>query len=286
MSDFVQRQVSRAAGKLGPEIRPRLPSVFEPARLEERGSEPFPLDAEGDADVDGATEQRPNSPGVPLPAPRRRAGDSQPASGPVDFEGGPGRTTARAAARGLRAHERGGLLPAVDEQSAPDAAADGAMVPDPQATRRPPRLLPPDPPAELPAAHQVRAREPAAPPMLSPPATLPAAMRALQAIRTRASLAGDGPGRPDMAETLDGAPDGPLLAPPHAPAGVRVRSRGPSDHPGRHLAAETAIEVTIGRIEVRAAPAPAASARPSRSPAPRQPSDLELYLRQKGSGRS
>jgi hypothetical protein len=110
-------------------------------------------------------------------------------------------------------------------------------------------------------------------------------VRALQAIRPRAPLAGHDPsGRPQLADALDGAPDeAPLLA-PHTATTVPMRSRAQSDHSARDAAAHDAIEVTIGRIEVRAAPAP--SARASRSSAPRQASDLELYLRQKGSKRS
>jgi hypothetical protein len=278
VSDFIQRQLSRAAGGLDSQIRPRLPSVFEPTRPDEGGSGPSWLDAEADADVDGAPSGRAGSPGVPLPAPRRRAGDLQRAI-PDHMEGASiGRIGA--AVRGLLADPH--AMPGLDERGPPEAAANGASVPD-IPTTRPPLLLPPDAPADLVAGRQSRARE--TPPLLATPAALPAAVRALQAIRPRAPLAGHDPsGRPQLADALDGAPDeAPLLA-PHTATTVPMRSRAQSDHSARDAAAHDAIEVTIGRIEVRAAPAP--SARGSRSSAPRQASDLELYLRQKGSKRS
>ena len=282
MSDFIERQVGRAAGGLDSQIRPRLASVFEPARPDEGGSGASWLDAEADAEadakVDGAPRGRAGSPGVPLPAPRRRAGDVQPAV--PDHVQGASTGRIRPAVGGL-ADPR--AMPAPDQHGAPEAAVNGASVPDIPATRPPPLLLPPDAPADLVAGRQSRARE--TPPLLATPAPLPAAVRALQAIRTRAPMAGREPsGRSQLADALDGGPDeAPLLA-PHTPATVPVRSRARSDHFARDAAAETAIEVTIGRIEVRAAPAP--SARASRSSAPRQASDLELYLRQKGSRRS
>jgi hypothetical protein len=281
VSDFIHRQVSRAVGGLDSQIRPHLPSVFEPARPDEGGPEPSWLDAEGEANVDGAPEGRAGSPGVPLPAPRRRAGDLQPAF--PDQAQGASIGRIGAAVRGLPADTR--AMSAPDQRGAPEVAPDGAPVPDIAAARPSPLLVPPDAPADLLAGRQSRALE--APPLLATPAALPAAVRALQAIRTRAALAGRDPsGRPQLADPVDGAPEeAPLLA-PHTRTTVPVRSRAQSDHSARDAAAQTAIEVTIGRIEVRAAPAPAASTRASRSAAPRQASDLEVYLRQKGSKRS
>lgn len=87
------------------------------------------------------------------------------------------------------------------------------------------------------------------------------------------------------------APRGALLPPtipllhgfPGAPpASVSPRTpgaRAASIERARQAAAETVVHVSIGRLEVRAAAGPAASARPRQGP---QPGSLDDYLRQRG----
>ncbi len=292
MSNFIQRQVSRAVGQLGPEIRPRLPSLFEPMRPEAAELEPLALEAE--LRVPGAPEL--------APMPRHRI------QGPARA-----REATDGALEGERAEVRTGSMDAPDMPGSQSVPPDPPTLPEPDA--QPPL---PRPPGARAVFSERRARKGAAPPAPAEtasatdpaesaagaevvPARAAVALRAIQAIRIQAPLASAERGgravsrgqdsshrRPSAtmrawsAETPEAAP---LLVPPAMPASARLHPRRPSsDLPARDSAADAAIEVTIGRIEVRAAPAP--STRAPRSPAPRSPSDLERYLRQKGAGRS
>lgn len=237
-----------------------------------------------------------------------------------------------------RAEVRAGSLPASDARSAQPVRQDGLAGPEP-GTR--PSLA--ERPEAEPAAPSPLARPSAAPSWVSQrsarktsperapaapasaraaasrlefaadaevvPADVPVSIRVIEAIRTRAPLAGAAAERRERAEsrTRDSSPrsearpdssgaparglpwsatepeQAPLLVPPAMPASARPRPRASSDVPTPEAAADAAIEVTIGRIEVRAAPAP--SGRVPQRPARRSPSDLEIYLRQKVSRR-
>lgn len=73
-----------------------------------------------------------------------------------------------------------------------------------------------------------------------------------------------------------------MPAPPILQPRVPVVERDPFPARRAEPAAEPVIQVTIGRIEVRATPAPRAPAR--ERPAARPAVDLEEYLRQRAKG--
>ena len=289
MSDFIQRQVSRAVGQLGPEVRPRLPSLFEPMRPEAAAPDTLALEADVHAELPGVVQ---GAPELAPPAPRHRAREVPPAP----------------------AREAGAAAPETRVDRALAEARGSAYAPDmrpAESVARPSLVEPPGAPHRFPertARRTTAQRVPASPDVAIARADVPASVRALAAIRAQAPLAGaaaEPPGRPascaehssqrseawpdstPAAAALSwegGAPaEAPLLVPPDMPAGA-WHPRASSAHAARGAAADAVIEVTIGRIEVRAAPAP--SGRAAQRPGPRPPSDLELYLRQKGTRRS
>ena len=292
MRDFLQRQIARAGAAAPGLVRPRLPSLFEPVARDVAAAEP--LAGAGDDATDGPPLAPPRRTRAPveegeiggevgpvtvegpavrsaLPrlgaalvapaagsmnetatAPRRsdeddgRAGDddagSPPAAGALRSSA---RATPAAAPRadvGLAASAE----PLESERPARAVATAGFLQP---ASARPAPARPPAPAGVLqPAAHGRDARGAA-----------PTVARAAMPPRTSAAeaLLGRGESRAALAAAR------PFAPPPAA-------------------AVAPTIEVTIGRIEVKASPAAAAA---PRRQAPRGPSELETYLRSKGGRR-
>jgi hypothetical protein len=278
--DFLASIAAKAVGT-APLVEPRLPSRFE-ARPEGAGDfaraweEPLELEA------------MPR----PYPPPRRRAvaepaGDSEPA----------GRQAAQTAG------------PA--EPRLPDRAgkADQAPATAREVAQAPPAPVAPHRPAAARAAGPSPAREPP-PPLLVVPAGAelrdapervaprPAFEIAAPAAREQERLASPvaEAAAPDAAATNRiGAPAPAPAAQPRPPAAeltLRSPEAGPRPTRGERRAAETepaarppVVNITIGRIEVRA---PAASAarpsRPARAPSP-APESLADYLKRRGGDR-
>ena len=243
MSDFIDRLAARAIGG-DTSLAPRLPSLFEPlARA------PMPSPDEGEA-----------------PA---RARDAGPAVPPASGIATPPRSPPHA-------------CESMEPRAAGVAPVERPVLPPPtRATAAAPREpMPPSPYVASPARAIAAdlAGTPAAP-------ERPAATRSLALPRLSRVV----PARREAASTP--APNGALLP---APAPVFAATGGAPTRPGRiaaarnvvshaenraAAAAEPVVHVSIGRLEVRAAPVAAAPPRRREGP---QPSSLDDYLRQRG----
>jgi hypothetical protein len=243
MSDFLDRLAARAIGS-ETALSPRLPSLFEPLQ---RAPIMPPADA-GEAPPD-RREAAPAIHAVLVEAPTSAAPASpsaQPAAAPVTpIEHVVAAISASAAAS------------AAQHASAPSTVSERASTPA----------------VDRPAAPSVLAR----PAMTAPP--LP-----VQPRQTRVAL-----DRQETARTP--ASNGALLpasapvfaAPSTVPARSEraVAARVAAAQAGRRseTASEPVVHVSIGRLEVRAAPAAAAPSRRREEP---RPSSLDDYLRQRG----
>jgi hypothetical protein len=250
MSDFLDRLASRAIGSESAGARsalaPRLPSLFEP--LQRAPIMPLPDDGETSP---GQHETVSAAPVAPTPAPVRspRAPTmaametSRVAADAPDATPGP--TPARAAA----------IAPRAAVQPAASAA-----VPAPSSTVE--RVVVSPAPTEVSAPRSVRPRQMRIaieqPGLATPPHPVQGALLA--------------PATPVFGATRAGEASG---GPAHAAA-----ARTPAAAVGQgHAGGEPIVHVSIGRLEVRAAPVAAASPRRRDGP---QPSSLDDYLRQRG----
>lgn len=274
MSDFLDTQIARALGLARAQIRPRLPSLFEPSApqgswpaesaLEESPSarpppapaaRPLPTGAI-DPDAAPATPQPPQDRhrpihGAPLAQPVAPARRAEPA-------------TAVREARALLVER----LPA----TAPPAPAPAPVAPAWPVSPPLPRGLPPAAPSrrgESPRRPEQAATTPPVPPRLSVAERSPRR-----------------PASPDTARVSQRTPPPP--APPQPPAiWSRLRSQARKVaartlDPGAAAPAQPTIEVTIGRVEVRATPAQASAVRRAE---PRGSSALGAYLQKKAGRR-
>lgn len=244
MSDFLDRVAARA-GDGATALAPRLPSLFEPLQRAPlmavaETTEAAPEPRRANAHSE-TTEQRADP-----PAPRpRAAATAEPSQ----------------ASPSLRAAD---ASPAVSSTKPPQAtpALEKAVVathqsePAPAAALRPsPRVMPASPPPSpiLPRALR-RAPEPT-----SVATATPATGSLLP------------PATPVFATP-------PMAASARAAAGAARRASTTTSSPAA-AAPEPVVHVSIGRIEVRAAPTPTAPARRRDGP---QPASLDDYLRQRG----
>lgn len=261
MSDFLSRLAERLAGR-SPSIRPRVPGLFEPG-------------------------------GAGPPAHLSEVGESLEGEAPSSRIVGPSDSDpARAESHG------DGLVTADRVHPAPRRAADREL---PAETTR--RFAPQEP--SLPAESRPRAPETTIPPTkralaaAGPEAGPPAVLSGAPSLRSPlVSTPFESPARPAPAE--GGAPTSSVtptarvfMARPSAPSPTReTAATGPlvSTHRGLRTRAasrpetkvdtEPVIQVSIGRIDVRAVP-PAAARSPRRQSKVSQPSRLDEYQRRR-----
>lgn len=248
MSDFLDRVVARVVGA-DPALTPRLPSLFEPSSR----APLLPL-AETVVAQDGAAPAvRPNDdaamPGRALP--RDAVPPSLAASAAVHTGVAPPRIDPAAGRpSAARAVETSALLP-VRRASVPPMSVSMEVPASPRA----PSEAEPVAPKQLHAAPAVVATK-----MPQPkPAEISPAIMPKPASRSRENA----PVEPAAVRTIAAARSVAVSVPA--------------------TTAEPVVHVSIGRLEVRAAPAPAPSSRRREVP---PPSALETYLRQRGDKRS
>jgi hypothetical protein len=244
MSDFIDRLAARAIGGEAA-LAPRLPSLFEPLSR----APIMPPPDEGDAPV--------------------RARDADPAVPPA-----PGIATPP--------HSPPHARESTEQPAARAASVERSVLPTPAPAAT---VAPHEPmPASLPVASPVRtitADQAGAPPTAERPVATPSPVS---------------PGPPRMTPARRGpaltpAPTGALLpapAPVFAATGVAsvrpertatARTAAARAENGLAATAEPVVYVSIGRLEVRAAPATAAPTQRREGP---RPSSLDDYLRQRG----
>ena len=243
MSDFLDRLAARAIGG-ETTLAPRLPSLFEPLQRVPI----MPLADAGEAPP-GRREAAPAMHAVPVEAPTSAT--------PASTSAQPAAARVAPIAHVVAATSASAAASAAQHASAPSTVGERAFTPA----------------VDRPAAPSVLAR----PAMPAPP--LP-----VQPRQTRVA-----PARPETARTP--ASNGTLLptpapvfaAPRTAPArsgrtvatrAAAARAEGKVDAMG-----EPVVHVSIGRLEVRAAPVAAAPPRRREGP---QPGSLDDYLRQRG----
>jgi hypothetical protein len=294
MSDFLADLVDRARDS-ATGLERRRPSRFEPpvdapgldVGLSRRRPDRRPNEDDGAADA-GSVEVEAEAPAPPaVGAPRRttpRPSASRPASdrrpestsaampdveSPIEPAGGPrpDRRSTPAAA------------PPAPRVTAPPAARSIATIVEEAATRLPQ-------PSARPTREAAVGRD--VPPVARPEPALAIPSTARPAVRTDRSSQARAPeetsARRDVSTTVRTTavvvrPPMPTLSRPAA-----RRSEPPPPAIGRETppAVAPTIQVTIGRIEVRATPAPASPARGPRSTTPAL--SLEDYLRQRSGG--
>lgn len=248
MSDFLTRLAAREIGG-GNALRPRLPSLFESTA----GAGAMPLEAEGRLE---------------------RAAPPAPVAHRDEFDTGP---AARAS------------VPAPPPKPTTPART-AASPPAPPETKPPARIRTEREVVRSEVETRIERRESVAPESrVRPAAALPRAAT-VQPVRVRVAAEVEPPAPPRRVETgvADAAPatrgraDAPVRPPNAALAAPAPARRVPQAQAARPRE-ETVVQVSIGRIEVRAD----AGARPS--PAPRRegprPTRLEDYLRQRGGRR-
>jgi hypothetical protein len=243
MSDFLDRLAVRAIGS-GPLLAPRLPSLFEPLQR----APIMPVFEAGEA------------------TPPRR-------------ETAPAATVSPAAVPPRVAH--------APVTATPPGSAVARTVTDPTPAPMPPHAAASAPDTVTPRAPIAAATSPPVTERAVPPPTPPrtADVRAPQPVRPRHTrIEAD----PVQATTSAPPTSGALLpasTPVFAAASAPARSshaamRPPAAHTGTaNASAEPAVHVSIGRLEIRAAPASTTPARRRDGP---QPSSLDDYLRQRG----
>ncbi|QGZ38233.1 hypothetical protein IP92_01464 [Pseudoduganella flava] len=249
MTSFLQRLALRGNGTL-PVLRPRLPGLFEPPA----GVAALPVGDDGGADDAAA---------MPAPAEQGRTRTMHPSS-PA-----PERITRDESDTSI-ARMPQGASPSSAEPVRAVTAAQALTRPEPQhhaATAAHPNVIAPviEPPAPSPVAHASLPRQQTAMPerpRLQPPAAL-----------DRSPIDDD---RAALHRSPPPATPAPALTPsvPSAPDAVRAARAA---QPAAATPLPT-VQVTIGRVEVRATQAPAAPVRQSSRP---QPTSLDDYLRQR-----
>jgi hypothetical protein len=243
MSDFLDRLAARAIGS-ETALAPRLPSLFEPLQC----APVMPLADAGEVPPD-RREAAPAIHAVPVETPTSAAPAStsaQPAAAPVTpiehVVAAMSASAAASAAQHASAPSTVGeraFTPAVDRPASPSALARPAVPAPPLPVQPRQTRVAPD--------RQETARTPA-----SNGALLPAPAPVFAATRTT-------PARSERTVAARAA---------------AARTEGRID-----AASEPVVHVSIGRLEVRAAPA--AAAPPRRRDGP-QPGSLDDYLRQRG----
>jgi hypothetical protein len=242
MSDFLDRLAARAIGSEAA-LAPRLPSLFEPLQR----APIMPLSDDGEASP-GHHETVSAAPAAPTVAPMRSPQASATANAsriaPAAIEPETAPTPARAAAGTPRNAVQ---PPAMTAMLAPSPVVERSVT-----LPAPPEVLAPP---VRPRQTRIAAKQPdtIAPSRPANGTLLPESTPVFGAAR-----AADAPGRSAHAAAMR-----PLAAP-----------AGPGN-----ASSEPVVHVSIGRLEVRAAPA---AATPSRRHDGPQPSSLDDYLRQRG----
>jgi hypothetical protein len=269
MSDFLATLAARAAETV-PTVRPRLPGRFEPSRREQTA-------APGDAFEVVAEALAPAT--LPLPAPHLLPSSTPPGLLPQQpYPRGPFPST-----EGTR--RPAALEPTPVPVSRHAEVEPSVVLPRTSVRTPPPVAEPPIPVAVRSGAPDAARPEPAprspqrspleseaTPPQILPaPLTVPAEQtsgRTSARSQTPPESGTDGATRERKAP----AAAAPLVIPQHIP---------PAREPPESEVAPT-VQVTIGRIDVRAVLTPSA---PPPRPAPQQPrTTLEDYLRARGGG--
>jgi hypothetical protein len=309
VSDFLRNLIGRElSGESGGEsgLRPRLPSLFErePAAMQMR--------------IDGEALETPTieEETTPQPMPWRRLRSDAPAAAAIASPPHPAPSQTLHTAS-IRARARHAEPPPIEDTSRPAAATSGPMserrattpTPSPASVRQTAATHAPlraesqrtiatdTEPSPHAAALRVDAQTPRAAGFVPHPPQQPLPMMPLAAQRTHivASEADEPAASRTSLRTRDRHHDEFASAAPYASAqtspGFRtqppLRSMAPAQTRASEAPAETVINVSIGRIEVRAAPqtrASAGNANDGKRRAPR-PTSLEDYLRERQSGR-
>ncbi len=290
MSDFLGHLVARSLdlSPATPAVRPRLASRFEPvtpavAPLIEETMEEVVSAAAPAARIEhvlaepAAARPAPHPPGPPLPSapPTTRERGEEALSGRSLGGGSPLPVAGRADGRGAGG-EGPPPPPQVGPVIRPLRIEEGRSRPEPAL----PPSLEPTPRAPIPV------QATAAPPFPEPRPQVEPVIRRIEVERvlTPASAPpapAPSPAAPTQAKPAKAAP-APVPAPPILQPRVQAVERGPFPARREEPAAEPVIHVTIGRIEVRATPAPKAPARERQAARPAV--DLEEYLRQRAQG--
>lgn len=259
MSDFLGRLAARAVGT-APALRPRPRALFEPDAI--AGAEP--LEVEEEREAPPAPRARPSAAPPEAPEPITRAAEPPPAAEPEAPPAPRARPERHAVERTAQAPQRE-APPAPRPQratAAPPVVVEQRreVVAPPPPPAAPPRREPrPRPPARELAATSVVRRAPDEPAetLVTPPLPESLPLRS-QAIARARSLA-------------------PPPAPAPQPGAAPVRDAPPRPAP------EPVVEVTIGRLEVRAA-TPGQPARPAPTVERAEPLSLDRYVRERARG--
>ena len=241
MSDFLDRLVTKTIGSEAM-LAPRLPSLFEP--LQRAPIMPLAEDGEAPVHRSDAVSKIPVMPTAP-PAPSARAAE------PMQ----------RSAAR----------VTPTDRTAAPKPAV---ALPRDVTQPSPVAITTVHPPA---VEHAVPSPTPMRPPTACPPVVQPR--------QTRIAADRHEPLPPSSCGSLLPAPT-PVFttsrvapAPVHSGRAVAMHARNAQAGSGNQTSSEPVVHVSIGRLEVRAAPVAAAPSRRRDGP---QPGSLDDYLRQRG----
>lgn len=258
MSTFLQRLALRESGAV-PVLQPRLPSWFEPAAGRTPGAAPEIVDEAREETVDRV------APAPGRPAQRNHAEPRQPATPPVRVPiAGPA-----PASRPLAA-----LVAPAPRMTIPETKA--------QETTRLPAILAPLAAAPAPAEPAPARARPAQARQLVIQETGPLPARrnesAAPPLPLAATQAAPASAPPARAKAALQAPPTPPLAPPSvrmAPAALLAVQAAEGRRSADAAAPEPVVQVTIGRLEVRAVQ----SAQAPAPPRPRQaPTSLDDYL--------
>jgi hypothetical protein len=297
MSAFLDHLVARSlelpTAAAAPVVRPRLASRFEP-RLD-----PVTPAAAPPWEETAAEPAAPSAPPRRPPAERSAAVpettfDEVRRPAPRSSRPPPPQAGARGESRGEDPEPSPSFLPAPSrrepggERPAPTVRRAAAPVPPSLAVQEgrsraePTRAA--DQARRAPAAE--RPHPPAAPPAPEERPRVEPAIRRIEVERVVTPVPPPAAAAPPPAASVPRGREPAASTPPPAPAFLqpRVERLAPEPFSARRAeaAAEPVIQVTIGRIEVRATPAPKAPAR--ERPAARPAVDLEEYLRQRAKG--
>lgn len=249
MTDFMHRLASRALGD-GPALSPRLPSWFEPVA----GTAAVPAIDLGDAEMPHAPRQATTPPEPPatthaVPRATAEATPSMPARHAPASNAKP--PSVSAAPRGVAHGERGPVAIEVREARPPAKAEPSSTL----------KIM----------------RAPSADTVHPAPAAMPGRVDAPKAEAPVRQLPSNGVLLPPTAPVFPPARHDVAAREPHPEA--RMRGGDPSMARRAAPPAEPVVHVSIGRIEVRAAPSPAPA--PARRREERAIGGLDDYLRQR-----
>jgi hypothetical protein len=243
MSDFLDRLVARAIDG-GTALTPRLPSLFEP----QQRAPTMPAAGEGEAPAhhrDTASA----APGMPIAAPSPR----EPARAAESVE--------RSAARVVPVDRTAASVPARAAASSPHAPMPPPIMPTPVHSAVVDRSsIPARPERQAASPSPVQPRRVRVAPARQETARTPASNGALLPASTPVFAA-------------------PRAAPAPSERTVGARSAAARAEGKATATGEPVVHVSIGRLEVRAAPSAAAPSRRRQEP---RPSSLDDYLRQRG----